>query len=184
MTETTASDRSVPRSPRPSRFGIAPRYRFSLTVLVILVIAWGCYTLGRHSGTHEVADYRKVNAQLRSENSQLITDKGEQASQITSLKNQLKSVQDQLGEFFLQTRNHQINANESKLVSIGQMIIGLIGTPRNESVDLNINGKQQSAAAGFVTDVEFPTICRIEVISFDVLKSSAAVRTTCTAVKP
>ena len=185
MTETTA-ERPVPRSPQPSSFPVASGEWWPWTVraIVIFIIALGCYTLGRHSSAHAIEDYQTRNAQLSSDNGRLASDNKNQALQITNLQDQLKSAQGELNDILRPARNFEIRANESEPVSIGQLIIGLVGTPKNESVDLNINGKQQSVAAGDVVNLELPITCRIQVMSFDVLKSSAAVNTVCAATKP
>ena len=186
MTDTTASDRSVPQSPAPSHFRMTRRGGLrSIGVLALLLaVAIGSYTLGRRAADREVKDYKLKTEQLQEANSKLTAENKKQAETIGDLQDQLRSAKDELDKLFRPARTLEINANKSQRVSIGLLTIGLVGTPRNESVDLKIDGKQQSAAAGEVINVEFSTACRIHVMSFDVLKSSVAIDTTCGAVKP
>ncbi|MGB7618735.1 MAG: hypothetical protein WBM06_17425, partial [Pseudolabrys sp.] len=50
--------------------------------------------------------------------------------------------------------------------------IGLIGAPTNESVNINVNGKQQSVATGDVINITLDprTTCLVRVQSFDMFK--------------
>jgi hypothetical protein len=58
------------------------------------------------------------------------------------------------------------------VVASGRLTVGLIGPPTNESVNININGKQQSAATGDVIKVSLDpsTMCQVRVLSFDMFK--------------
>jgi hypothetical protein len=69
------------------------------------------------------------------------------------------------------------------IVADGQLTIGLVGAPSNDSVNLNINGRQYSVVAGDVINftLDLSTTCRVMVRSFDV--SNAVVNATCTPVK-
>jgi hypothetical protein len=43
---------------------------------------------------------------------------------------------------------YSFSPNQSMILADGRLTVGLIGPPTNERVNLNINGKQHSAAAG------------------------------------
>jgi TolA-binding protein len=116
-----------------------------------------------------------------------------QAEQIEDLKTRLNEAQEKLDAITNPNGNIDIAANESRYFASGALIIGLIGTPRQENVELNISGngsgsaknKQQSAVAGDVIDFapDGSMACRIKVISFDILKASVKVNAACTAAK-
>jgi hypothetical protein len=61
------------------------------------------------------------------------------------------------------------------------VIAGLIGSPANEGVNVNINGTHRLAAAGDVTvvPVDETTTCRVTIQSFDMFK--ALLHATCAA---
>jgi hypothetical protein len=63
--------------------------------------------------------------------------------------------------------------NQSLIVADGRLTIGLIGPPTNESLNININGKHQSAATGDVINIalEPPITCQVKVQSFDMFKA-------------
>jgi hypothetical protein len=85
----------------------------------------------------------------------------------------------------LPTENtYNINPNQSLVVANGRLTVGLVGSPTNDSVNLNINGKTQSAPVGAViTSVLDPsTTCQVGVQSFDMFK--AVLTATCAAAKP
>jgi hypothetical protein len=77
-----------------------------------------------------------------------------------------------------------VSPNQSLIVADGHLTVGLIGAPANQSVNININGKQRPAAAGDVIDVapDPSTSCQVRLQSFDMFK--AIITATCTAMKP
>jgi hypothetical protein len=186
VAEMTPTDRSTETGFQPSRFRVTQRHWTVVAgrIIVIVVLVIGSYSLGRHWRSREITDYSNKNMALQKDNQRLTKTNSEQAQQIKILRAQLEHVSTQLNEIFLPTRKLEIKANESKRLSAEQLIIGLIGTPGNESIDLNVNGKKYSVSAGSVTTLQLSTNCRIEIQSIDVLGSSAVVNTTCTAAKP
>src|SRR6185436_15493200 len=98
MIETTLSDRPVGH--QPSRFRAVSRswFQWMGRVLLVLFIALGCYTLGRHLAVRELEDYKTKNAQLAIDNGKVSAESKRQAVEITGLDGQLKSVQAQLDE--------------------------------------------------------------------------------------
>ena len=58
------------------------------------------------------------------------------------------------------------------IVAGGRLTIGLVGSPTNDSVNININGKQQSVATGDVVNIALdpPTTCQVRVQSFDMFR--------------
>ncbi len=64
------------------------------------------------------------------------------------------------------------------------MTVGLMGSPTNQSVTLNVSGKQHVAVAGDVITValEESTTCQVTVQSFDPFK--AILQATCSGKAP
>jgi chaperonin cofactor prefoldin len=115
-----------------------------------------------------------------------------QKERIEELENKLKTVQTQLDAITDPTEIVDISANDSKYVAGGALIIGLVGSPRQENIQLNISGtgnsaksKQQTAVAGDIFDFapNASTACRIKVLSFDILRASVKVNASCAAAK-
>jgi hypothetical protein len=69
------------------------------------------------------------------------------------------------------------------IVADGKITVGLIGSPANESIMLNVNGKQLAAAAGQVipAGLDSSANCRVAVQSFDMFK--AVLTATCAPTK-
>jgi len=186
VTETTASGHTDPANRRASRFWQARGWRRSaIRVALILVLVLAVYTLARRSRIHEIDDYKIRNAQLLRENGKLTLDNTNKAAQLLNLQAQLKSTQDKLNAITPSENTYRISANESLPLADGRLTIGLIGAPRSESVDLNINSKQQTAVAGDIINVplDASTTCRLEIVSFDVLKALAVVKVSCSPPK-
>jgi hypothetical protein len=69
------------------------------------------------------------------------------------------------------------------ILADGRLTVGLIGPPTNERVNLNINGKEHSAAAGDVISfaLDPSTACRLQVQRFDMFR--ATLTASCGAAK-
>ena len=100
------------------------------------------------------------------------------------LQDKLTSVQAALQAIMPSENTYNISPNQSMIVAGGHLTIGLIGSPTNESVNININGKQQLAATGDVIHIALDpsTTCQVGVQSFDMFK--AVLTASCAAVKP
>ena len=68
---------------------------------------------------------------------------------------------------------YDINPNQSLIVADGRLTIGLIGSPGNDDINLNVNGKQQKVAAGDVIRLspDASTACQVQIQSFDMFKA-------------
>ena len=77
----------------------------------------------------------------------------------------------------------QIVPNQSLIVADGRLTVGLVGSPANHGITININGKQQKVAAGDVIRVspDASTACQVQVQSFDMFK--AVLVASCAAAK-
>ena len=187
MTETVEAGGSVPTSARLRRFLATPRGRFFggvACVVLILGVAIGIYFLGRASGTRDlnVANGRII--QIQGEFQKATTEMTKQTATIVDLQTKLKNAQDKLEAIMPAANRYHLSPNEAAIVADGHLTIGLIGSPTNESVNININGKQQSAAAGNAFDIapDPSTTCQVKVQSFDMFK--AFITASCTAAKP
>jgi cell division protein FtsB len=186
LTDTTQAGRSGRTSPQLSRMFMTPAGVFLAVacVIVILVIAIGSYFFARSSSDSEnkAANLRVV--QLQGENQRLTANVTSNMATIADLQSQVKEAQAKLATIMPTENTFNINPNQSLVVGAGHLTIGLIGSPTNDSVNININGKQQAAAAGaIITSALDPmTTCQVGVQSFDMFR--AVLTATCVEVKP
>jgi hypothetical protein len=153
-------------------------------LIVMLSVAIAIYTLGRQGNAHEIEGYKKRNLELQTNNQKLNEDNANQSAHIADLQATLKSVKGQLDAIVHPESTFEIVPNESKVVAGGNLTVGLVGSPWNDRVNVNIDGKQQSAAAGDVINVaiDTSTSCRVKVESFQMFR--AIVTAICAEAKP
>ena len=85
--------------------------------------------------------------QLRSENQGLKSQIVDKTAKFDELRDTLAGVQAALHAIMPSENTYNISPNQSLIVAGGHLTIGLIGSPANESINININGKQQSAVS-------------------------------------
>lgn len=146
-------------------------------VVLLVAIAWGFYTLGRNWGGEEIAaiNLKVREIELQRDNFKKTSDL--QKAEIEDLRLKLKKSETDLGEFFHPSRAIELTTGESKFISVDQLTIALNGTPRNDGVDLNINGKQQTKVAG--DSIAISTTCRLVITKIDILKPAVVINSTC-----
>jgi tetrahydromethanopterin S-methyltransferase subunit B len=187
VTESIASDRAVPAKPDRSDL-LTPAGWFLVVAagaVIILGIGLVSFILGSNTGDREVAGSKNLLQRLQADNLKLVVDNKDLQAKLVELQAKLNSIQASLDAMMPVANTYEIGPNQSLIVADGHLTIGLIGTPRNESVVLNINSKQYLAPAGDVINVavEPSLMCRVKVMSFDVLKARVVVNAICTAAK-
>jgi hypothetical protein len=132
----------------------------------------------------DIKDSERRVVGFRSENRELKSQIAVQSEKVNALKTQLASVQATLEAAIPSENTYNIKPNQSMIVAGGHLTIGLIGSPTNENVNINVNGKQQSVTAGDIINItpDPSTKCQVGVQSFDMFK--ALITASCTAVKP
>jgi hypothetical protein len=174
---TTTSDRSD-RMERPRG-----RLLRNAWVVVTIFVAVVGYTVGWQGGVRETTNqFKDENSKLQSDNQRFSKENSNQATQIANMQSQLKNTQSQLASVNGPVAVFDINPNESIVVSGSHLTIGLVGSPANDRVNINVNGKQQALAAGDVINTMVSANCRVELKSFEMFK--AVVATTCADAKP
>ena len=152
--------------------------------LLILAAAIGSYFVARVASDNELKAANLRILQVQNENQKLVADNTNQLGTIADLQLQIKAAQAKLATIVPTENTYNIGPNQALVVANGRLTIGLVGSPSNDSINLNINGKPQSAAVGaIITSVLNPsTTCQIGVQSFDMFK--AVLTATCAAAKP
>lgn len=178
------------------RFGRTGSQRFFFTtfagrfvilaacVILVLGSAIGSYFLVRAASDTEMKAANLRIVELQNENQKLTGDNTDKSVTITDLQSQLKGAQGKLAAIMPTENTFVISPNQAMMVAGGRLAVGLVGSPTNESINININGKQQSAMAGatFTVALDPSTTCQVRVQSFDMFK--AVINATCGAPKP
>jgi len=177
----------VEMSPRLYGALTTPRGRFLLVAagtVLILGVATGGYILGRELHYLNIVARDNTIQRLRSDIQKLSAEITDQNGNLAALQTKLTSVQAALAAIRPLQNTYNVNPNESVIVADGHLTIGLISSPTNERVNINVNGKQQSAAVGDVIHVAVdPSMnCEVRVQSFDMFK--AVLNASCAEVKP
>lgn len=168
MSDTTGSQR--PRSRLRRLLEASPG---RLLLLVAALVGIGSYIVGLNVGYLDIAGARQVIQSLRADNQKLKTELADQNAKQAVLQTKLMNAQARLDTIIPSQNTYNIMPNQSLIVADGRLTIGLIGPPTNESLNININGKHQSAATGDVINIalEPPITCQVKVQSFDMFKA-------------
>jgi hypothetical protein len=145
------------------------RWMFLLAILAGIV----CYIIGLNVGYLDIAGARQLIQQLRADNQKLKTEISDLNATQVALQNKLSTFESALDEIIPSKNTYNIKPNQSMIVASGRLTVGLVGSPGNDSVNINVNGKQQAAAPGDVIKVTLDpsTVCQVRVQSFDMFKA-------------
>ena len=145
-----------------------------LIVLFVIGVAVAAHVRGRIIARNEVTQREQTIGLLIERNQELTIKLNEQSERILALQAKVKSVQETMEAIVPTENTYNIGPDQSILVAGGKLAIGLIGSPGNRDVSININGMLRSAIAGDVVSVplDASTICRVGVQSFDMFKAT------------
>ena len=183
MTERAEPGHLVPKRSRLYALLMA-RGGWLQLVAAMLLGAFGGFEYRGYADRSDITDSTRMVVQFRSESRRLKSAITDQTAQLVALQDKLTNVQAALHAIMPSENTYNISPNQSLIVAGGHLTIGLIGSPTNESIDININGKQQSAATGDVIHItlDSATTCQVGVQSFDMFK--AVLTASCATVKP
>jgi hypothetical protein len=153
-------------------------------VVVILAILIGGHLYGRFLSARDLGGRDNAIEQMRAESQKQKRDIDEKSAQLSELQRKMTDAQAALEAILPQKDTYNIVPNQTLIVGDGHLMLGLIGSPANEGVLLNINGKQQMVPVGQAVTVtpDASTNCRVSVQSFDMFK--AMIHATCSGAKP
>lgn len=157
-----------------------------IETLLIVAVALIGHVTGREMARRHLVQRDQTIQQLREERQEVSAELHKRADRILTLETRLKHVEGVLHEIVPDQGIYVIRPNQSLVVAGGRVVVGLVDSPANRGISINVNGKQQFAAAGDVittTGAGGPT-CSVTVQSFDMFK--AVLQATCAtdAVKP
>jgi len=150
---------------------------------MMLAGAVGGYFYGLKLAYADLASARQDIQQLRPESQRLKSSILAQNATIVELESELARVRAALHVIMPSENTDKISPNQSVIVAGGHLTIGLVGSPGNDSVKINVNGKLQTVTTGDVirVAVDASTDCQVGIQSFDMFK--AIVTASCTASK-
>jgi uncharacterized protein YlxW (UPF0749 family) len=189
VSEKPSSDRAIEvrMSTRPPSASTSSQgwTRFTVIVVAIVIaVAIAGHIQGRALGARDVQERDEVIQQLRARSQELTERLTDQNEKFDALQAKLTSVQAVLDALIPSENTYTLGPNQSIIVAGGRLTVGLVGAPANQGVVINVNGKEQSVAAGGTISVtlDASTVCQIAVQAFDMFK--ATVTASCAAAKP
>ena len=184
MIDRTKSDRAAPANSRSRPFRAGNRLVLAAAFVIVclgsLIVG---HLYGRYLASLDSTGRENAIAELRAQAQKAKTKSDSQAAELTAMEGKLKSTQAILDSIMPSANTYTINPNQTLIIGDGHLSVGLIGAPGNDSILLNVNGKQQSVAAGQTIGVtpDPATQCQLSVQSFDVFKATLVA--TCSGVK-
>jgi hypothetical protein len=169
------------QSPQPGLFDDSRFVSVLACIIAVVVILVGGHLYGRYLASKEVGGRDVLIDQLQAQVQQQKRSADQKSAQISDLQAKLTRVQGQLEQILPSKDTYNIMPNQTLIVADGKITVGLIGSPANESILLNINGKQLAATAGQVIPAASDPNCRVAVQSFDMFK--AVLTATCAGGK-
>lgn len=142
-------------------------------LLLLIGILVGGHLYGRYLNSLDLRGRENAIEQLRAESQQQKRKIDEQSAQLTILSGKVNDAQAQLRAILPSENTYNVIPNETLVVGDGRLMIGMIGAPGNDSIVLQINGKQQNATVGQAIAVtpEAGVDCKVTLQSFDVFKA-------------
>ena len=159
------------------------RFRTPAGIVLILFIMVSGYFWGRQFNARDIQQRDAAILQLQSDSQRLAADIADQSATLTALRAELSSTKAALDAITPSLNIYNINPNQSLIAADGRLTIGMIGSPGNEGINLNVNGKQHKVAAGDIIQVspDPSTACQVQIQSFDMFK--AVLVATCAPAK-
>jgi hypothetical protein len=162
------------------------RRRRTYVILMVLIVIAGLigHIIGRELGRRNLLARDETIQQLRNERLELNAELGKRDDRLSELQTKLNQVQATLDELMPSENIYVFRPNQSLALADGRVTVGLMGSPANQNVTLNVSGQQHVAVAGDVIKVplEESTTCQVVVQSFDPFK--AIIQATCSGKTP
>ncbi len=160
-------------SPRDGLFEDSRFVSVIACIIAIVVILVGGHLYGRYLANKDLGGRDAAIEQLQAESQQQKRNIDQKSAQLTQMQIQLDKSKAQLEAVMPTENTYNIMPNQTLIVADGRVTVGLVGSPGNESVTLNVNGKSQVATAGQVIAAgsDPSANCQVAVQSFDMFKA-------------
>jgi hypothetical protein len=149
------------------------RFRTPAGIVLILFIMVSGYFWGRQFNARDIQQRDAAILQMQSDSQRLAADIADQNATLTALRAELSSTKATLDAITPSLNVYDIIPNQSLIVADGRLTVGMVGSPGNDGINLNVNGKQQKVAAGDVVRIspDPSTACQVQLQSFDMFKA-------------
>jgi hypothetical protein len=148
---------------------------FLITVSVAIIAAVAIFgrLYGQHLAYNAMQDRDTAIRQLEVERQQLELEKSGQLAHMTTMHTDVQRLQAKLDAVIPSENKYNIDPNQSLVLADGHLTVGLIGAPRDDGIDININGKRYPAVVGDVIHItpDASTACNVKIQSFDMFKA-------------
>ena len=176
MDDTTRPDRDGPQNWQRPLFGADNRLVMALAFITMcLGILIGGHLYGRYLSSFSSPGFDDTIVELRTQAQKQRIKNDRQEAELTVMAAKLHGAQVALDSIMPSPNTYTFYPNLARIVGDGHLMVGMIGTPGNDAIMLNVNGKQQSLAAGQtinVTPDDPTTQCQLSVQSFDAFKAT------------
>jgi cell division protein FtsL len=144
-----------------------------VTVAIVAAVAIFGRFYGQRLAYGAMQDRDSAIRQLELERQQLELEKSGQTANMKTMHTEAERLQAQLDAIIPSKNRYNINPNQSLVVADGHLTVGLVGSPTTDGIEININGKHQTAAVGDVIHVAVDpsTACNVKIQSFDMFKA-------------
>ena len=166
-----------PRTDGSSR--VRPLPGWFATIAMIIAVGLGSFLFGIYISSRDLADTRVLVQQL-----QVDAQKSKQAMiastvAATALQAKTDKLVADLEAIRPAKDTYNFLPNQSLTLANGLLEVGLVGSPSNSGIVLNINGVRKQLSSGDVVQVgiDAKTNCRVTLQSFDLF--NAVVHATC-----
>ena len=162
------------QSPRPSLFDDGRFVSVVACIVAIVVILVGGHLYGRYLASKEIGRPRQRDRAIAVASSAAEAHGRSEKRAVYRTAGQARPGPGCSSKQILPSKDtYNIVPNQTLIVADGRITVGLIGSPANESIVLNINGKQLAATAGQVIPAgsDASANCRVAVQSFDMFKA-------------
>jgi cell division protein FtsB len=188
VSDRTGRQATVEVKPSPGLYdSLTPRARGLLIVAGVFLLLFGAllgHILGRELARLNLLAREETIQLLQAEGQKLKAEIVELTAQLAALQAKLAEVQAALEAIMPTENTYNLNPNQSLVVADGRLTLGLVGSPTNRGINININGKPYTVVAGDAISVapDPSTTCLVRVQSFDMFK--ALLNASCTGAKP
>ena len=169
-----SDSREALRSPRTGDSSLRPlRAGWFATVAMIIAVGLGSFLFGIYISSRDFADTRVLVQQLQADAQK--SKQGMVAATVAATAQQAKT--DQLVADLEAIRpakdTYNFLPNQSLALANGLLAVGLVGSPSNSGIVLNVNGVRKQLSSGDVVQVgiDAKTNCRVTLQSFDPFKA-------------
>ena len=122
-------------------------------IIMFFGILIGGHLYGRYLASFHSTRTENTIAELRAQAQKETRRSNSLSAQLTEMEAKLEGAQAALDSIMPAPNTYTIYPNLTRVVGDGRLMVGMVGTPGNDAIMLNVNGKQQPLAAGQTINV-------------------------------